>query len=255
MLIARVHLFAFLLIIHKIFLCLLIQVKGFGGATYKSFKTYQEADSFVRAHYSSASFTTSQSNRPAAAPTNGKAENTKKRAADTNQNNPNKRPCTNNSSYNQITIHFDGGSRGNPGVAGAGSQVVFTTSTSKTTFLIREYCGDKQTNNYAEYTGMIAGLKQAKSCVVNHVKNMDPSESIPDFTIDVYGDSNLAIQQMNGCWQCKNENIKPLYNQARELAYTLTNGDVGAKCLLKFQHVYREQNKVADGKNGNLVFV
>jgi len=59
-----------------------------------------------------------------------------------------KQISTNNAQL-QITIHFDGGSRGNPGLAGCGAEVkIDDNSTFKlTTYLIREYVGTSETNN------------------------------------------------------------------------------------------------------------
>jgi ribonuclease HI len=151
----------------------------------------------------------------------------------------------------EIIIHFDGGSRGNPGVAGAGAEVKVTSKEKLTTYFIREYCGNRHTNNFAEYSGLIAGLTQAKICVEDYFATKDESKSsLLSFHISVYGDSNLVVQQMNGSWQCKNDNIKPLYSRALKMANYLKSdvAALGVKCLLSFHHVYRDQNKVADGK-------
>jgi ribonuclease HI len=146
----------------------------------------------------------------------------------------------------QITIYFDGGARGNPGVAGAGAEVVVVDSTAnnqKTTYLIRQYCGDHETNNYAEYNGLIKGLQQAKAFVAEHIKKKTTGAT-PLFTLEVYGDSNLIIQQMRGNWKCKNDNIKPLYGQCLQLIKELQS--MGANSEVSYDHVYRDQNKTAD---------
>lgn len=151
----------------------------------------------------------------------------------------------------EIIIHFDGGSRGNPGVAGAGAEVKVTSKEKQTTYFIREYCGNRHTNNFAEYSGLIAGLTQAKMCIEDiFAKNDDSKSSLLSFHLNIYGDSNLVVQQMNGSWQCKNDNIKPLYSKALKMANYFKNdvAGLGVKCLLSFHHVYRDQNKVADGK-------
>lgn len=150
-----------------------------------------------------------------------------------------------------ITIHFDGGSRGNPGIAGAGAEVkVISKDKECTIYHAREYCGEKQTNNYAEYSGLILGLKLANQCVINHSNGVARPEEPswrPSYRVCVYGDSNLVIQQMKGVWQCKNSNIKSLYSDACILKSAVKDrlGLVGS---IIFEHVYREQNKVADGE-------
>ena len=142
-----------------------------------------------------------------------------------------------------ITIYFDGGSRSNPGIAGAGAEVKVRTAENCTIYRIRQFCGNKQTNNFAEYTGLIVSLKQAIECLTNHYAKNTSSPC----RVMIHGDSNLVVQQVNGCWQCKNTNIRSLYNEARELYANL--GDViGTRGSLSLQHVYREQNKIADGK-------
>eukprot|EP00970_Alexandrium_tamarense_P005252 scaffold852_cov197-Alexandrium_tamarense.AAC.10 len=158
---------------------------------------------------------------------------------------PSKRIC-NTTPQLQITIYFDGGARGNPGVAGAGAEVVVVDSTAnnqKTTYLIRQYCGDHETNNYAEYNGLIKGLQQAKAFVAEHIKKKKTGAT-PLFTLEVYGDSNLIIQQMRGNWKCKNDNIKPLYGQCLQLIKELQS--MGANSEVSYDHVYRDQNKTTD---------
>ena len=156
----------------------------------------------------------------------------------------------------QITIHFDGGSRGNPGVAGAGAEVVMLDSTtdvvSTTTYSAREYCGERATNNYAEYRGLLAGLARAKSCIEQHASMMSLSKR-PLFRLQVFGDSNLIIQHMRGTWQCKHPNIVPLFHACRSMVEEIQKYDV--RSVVEFDHVYREQNKVADGELVEDIFI
>lgn len=152
----------------------------------------------------------------------------------------------------QITIHFDGGSRGNPGVAGAGSEVVIvnrsTDVTSTSTYSVREYCGESATNNFAEYNGLLAGLETTKSFIEKLVSgiSLPKTATRPLFRLKVYGDSNLIIQQMRGTWQCKHPNIMPFFHACRSLIEAMKKYD--ARSVVEFEHVYREQNKVADGE-------
>jgi len=150
-----------------------------------------------------------------------------------------------------ITIHFDGGSRGNPGLAGAGAKVVATNNSTTdgpittTTYLIREYCGENATNNYAEYKGLLAGLRQAVALL-----DFNVLESRGRLRLQVYGDSNLIIQQLRGTWQCKHPNLLPLYEQSQRLISGIkqyaSQQSCDLRCDISFDHVYREHNKFAD---------
>jgi ribonuclease HI len=130
-----------------------------------------------------------------------------------------------------ITAFFDGGARSNPGPAGYGVYIVDDLGN-----VLAELHGSLgvNTNNVAEYNGLIAALTWA----VEH----DVRE------ITVKGDSLLIIEQMRGNYKVKNEGLKPLHMQARMLVMQIGN--------VKFQHVPREQNKDADrlsnvGMDGN----
>eukprot|EP00956_Cyclotella_meneghiniana_P010870 scaffold15231_cov66-Cyclotella_meneghiniana.AAC.8 len=228
------------------------QVKGFSGAIFKSFKTRPEAESFMTVNSSLPSSTTSSSRTDNVVGYSNNVSNTsssalgKKRtieSLDEEENTSNKRLHVDNAVQEfsvDVTIYFDGGSRGNPGIAGAGAEVKVGTKENCTIYRIRQFCGCKQTNNFAEYTGLIIGLKQAIECLANCAKNT----SLP-CRVRIYGDSNLVVQQVNGCWQCKNDNIRSLYNEARRL-YANIRDIIGEKGTLSLQHVYREQNKIAD---------
>lgn len=115
----------------------------------------------------------------------------------------------------------DGGSRGNPGIAGAG--FVILDEKKKEISHGGGYCGI-QTNNFAEYTSLILGLEQALKLEITHLK--------------VFMDSKLAIEQMKGNWKVKHINIKPLNEKANILADQFQE--------IKFQHIPREKNKLAD---------
>ncbi len=121
-----------------------------------------------------------------------------------------------------ITIHSDGGSRGNPGPAGIGVVIEYVGQTQK----IAEYIGEA-TNNQAEYQAIVAGLLWVKE----NIKE--------DRQIECYLDSQLVVEQLKGNYKMKNEGLKPLYWQARGLIM-----DLGGK--VTFNYVPREQNKEAD---------
>jgi len=121
-----------------------------------------------------------------------------------------------------VTIHIDGGSRGNPGPAGAGI-VIRSRSDNAILYKGGVFLG-RATNNVAEYSGLLAGLRAAERLDVSNV--------------DVFSDSELLVRQLNGQYRVKNPGLKPLYRQALELS------DGFESCT--FTHIRREQNISAD---------
>ncbi len=115
----------------------------------------------------------------------------------------------------------DGGSRGNPGIAGAGA--VLYGEDKKELDRDGVFCG-VQTNNFAEYEGMICGL------------NVALRNDITD--LEVFMDSKLIVEQMNGNWKVKNANIKPLFERAKNIAEGFEK--------ISYSHIRREKNTVAD---------
>ncbi|MFZ0120163.1 MAG: bifunctional RNase H/acid phosphatase [Pseudonocardiaceae bacterium] len=122
----------------------------------------------------------------------------------------------------RVIVEADGGSRGNPGPAGYGA-VVRDADTGE---LLAETSGGlgTTTNNVAEYSGLIAGLRAA-------VKEGAQS-------VEARLDSKLVIEQMSGRWQIKQPHLRPLASEAAELARQL--GDV------KYTWVPRARNAHAD---------
>ena len=118
-------------------------------------------------------------------------------------------------------IYFDGCSKGNPGKAGAGAVLYKNNNELESKSL---FVGEKETNNVAEYKGLITGLALA---IKNNVKE-----------VIVKGDSLLIIQQMTGKYKVKSENLMALYLQAKDLDRWFTKID--------YKHVYRTSNKRAD---------
>ena len=232
------------------------QTAGFSGALFKSFKTHDEAKAFITSNTTSATVTAA----PSSNNTVGKkrARDVKDVSSHTTQNKRSyQHPFKNNAARFCLTIYFDGGSRGNPGVAGCGAEVIAVNNAMNppitTKYLIREYCGDRETNNYAEYNGLIAGLKQART-LISELVGADTSSSSstgtsssvskPLLKLQIYGDSNLIIQQLKGNWKCKHEGLKPLYHQCQRLIADIKNKVANSE--VSYDHVYREQNKVAD---------
>ncbi len=118
-------------------------------------------------------------------------------------------------------LFCDGGSRGNPGPAAAGA-VLFDLKGNKI-WQGGKFCG-KTTNNVAEYKSLILGMEQAIELAVTE--------------LNVFMDSKLVIEQMKGQWKVKNVGLKPLFERAKNLYENFDN--------VKFSHVPREKNKVAD---------
>lgn len=100
-----------------------------------------------------------------------------------------------------LVVEADGGSRGNPGVAGAGA-VVLDPVTGSVLCQIGVYVG-VASNNVAEYNGMIAGLQAA-------------FERSPD-SVHVRMDSKLVVEQMSGRWKIKHPDMLTLARRAHDL--------------------------------------
>ncbi len=124
-----------------------------------------------------------------------------------------------------LTIHTDGGSRGNPGPA-ASAFVVEQNGTL--IFKGSKFLG-KVTNNSAEYTGVIIALEWLINFNIQY----------PISNIQFVLDSELIVRQINGLYKVKDENLQKLFAEVKGLI-TKT----GKKII--FKNVPREQNKIAD---------
>ena len=116
--------------------------------------------------------------------------------------------------------YIDGGSRGNPGLAGYGVRIEQDDGTVRE---LKDSVG-VATNNVAEYRGLLAALEWASTSGVA--------------TFHVRSDSLLLVKQMLGDYKVKNAGLKPLH--ARALALVCEIGSV------TFEHVRREKNTEAD---------
>jgi probable phosphoglycerate mutase len=101
----------------------------------------------------------------------------------------------------KLVVEADGGSRGNPGLAGYGALV----SDGQTGEVLAEVCDSlgTATNNVAEYSGLVAGLRKA-------------GEIAPGADVQVRMDSKLVVEQMSGRWQIKDPGLRTLAAAARE---------------------------------------
>lgn len=126
-----------------------------------------------------------------------------------------------------LIVEADGGSRGNPGVAGWGAVVRDRTTGT----VLHEGCAPlgKASNNVAEYTGMIEGLRAASA--------IDPAADVL-----VRMDSKLVVEQMSGRWKIKHDDMRRLALQARDLVAEISS----AGGSVSFEWMPREQNKTAD---------
>jgi probable phosphoglycerate mutase len=120
-----------------------------------------------------------------------------------------------------FTAHCDGGSRGNPGPAAYGA--VIEDPRGQVSARLSAFLG-VQTNNYAEYAGLLAVLKWA---VQNGVR-----------CLRVVSDSELMVKQMKGTYRVASPGLRPLWEEARQLARKLDG--------FQMTHTLRAGNKEAD---------
>ena len=121
----------------------------------------------------------------------------------------------------RVRVYSDGAARGNPGKSGAGA--VLVDPSGQVIDKLGKFLGT-QTNNYAEYMGLLLGLRRARALGVREV--------------EVFADSELMIRQLGGRYQVKSPTLKPLYDEAVRLLNDFSR--------VKLVHVPREMNKVAD---------
>jgi probable phosphoglycerate mutase len=119
------------------------------------------------------------------------------------------------------TAHCDGGSRGNPGPSGYGA--VIEDPQGRVVVRLGEFLGI-QTNNYAEYSGLLAVLKWAIDNGATHLR--------------VVSDSELMVKQMRGLYKVKSPGLIPLWHEAKRRAAKLEG--------FEMRHTLRGGNKEAD---------
>lgn len=152
----------------------------------------------------------------------------------------------------KIQMHFDGGSRGNPGVAGCGAHVVSCVPSDpdqpKVSKLIRHFCGENCTNNMAEYSGLVEGLRQIERIINSFCEN-NKFQSPKHVEIDIKGDSNLIINQMNGNYAVKNDGMRIKHQECKKIIGAMKDTLKANNIIpdITFEHVYRNENSIADG--------
>jgi ribonuclease HI len=120
-----------------------------------------------------------------------------------------------------LIAHSDGGARGNPGPAGYG--VVIQDETGRKLAALSQYLGH-QTNNFAEYQGLIAGLEFA----IAHGHK----------ALKVVSDSELLVRQIKGIYKVRNPALRDLHARAKEL--------IGKLDWFSIDHALRQHNQDAD---------
>jgi ribonuclease HI len=117
--------------------------------------------------------------------------------------------------------YIDGGSRGNPGVAGYGVDI--RDEHGQPLASLSKSLGNR-TNNFAEYSALIGALEYANSHGYDAVR--------------IYADSELLVRQVNGLYRVKSLDLKPLYDRAMALISKLKQFSI--------HHIPRDQNREAD---------
>jgi len=120
-----------------------------------------------------------------------------------------------------LIAHSDGGARGNPGPSGYG--VVIQDEAGRKIAALSQYLGH-QTNNFAEYQGLIAALEYA----IEHGHK----------ALKVVSDSELLVRQIKGIYKVKNLTLQELHARAKELIAQLE--------WFSIDHALREHNREAD---------
>ena len=120
-----------------------------------------------------------------------------------------------------LVAHSDGGARGNPGPAGYG--VVIQDQAGRKVAGLSQYLGH-QTNNFAEYQGLIAALEYT----IAHGHK----------ALKVVSDSELLVRQIKGIYKVKNATLQELHARAKQLIAQLE--------WFSIDHALREHNREAD---------
>jgi len=125
-------------------------------------------------------------------------------------------------------LYCDGAARGNPGPAGAGAVIV--NPAGHIVAKIGKFLGE-ETNNVAEYMGLILGLRRAKAMGIKE--------------LDVLADSELVVKQLNGDYAVKAEHLQPLHAEAQALLKAFDQIEV--------RHIPREENGQADAMSNRAI--
>jgi len=125
-------------------------------------------------------------------------------------------------------LFTDGAARGNPGPAGAGAVII--SPDGHIVAKVGKFLGE-ETNNVAEYMGLILGLRRAKAMGIKE--------------LDVLADSELMVKQLNGDYAVKAEHLKPLHDEAKALLKAFE--------AIEVRHIPREENAQADAMSNRAI--
>ncbi|MDY7083407.1 MAG: ribonuclease HI family protein [Halobacteria archaeon] len=123
-------------------------------------------------------------------------------------------------SGNEITVYFDGASRGNPGE----SAVAYVIVDGETVVKKHAEEIDEGTNNEAEYKALLKALETAHKLGYSNV--------------EAVGDSQLVVKQVAGKWSCNADNLRPLLDEVNDITDKFDEFEI--------RHVPREANSEAD---------
>lgn len=121
----------------------------------------------------------------------------------------------------KLTVHVDGGARGNPGPAAIAA--VITGADGEVVDSAAQVIG-RATNNVAEYRALVFGIERAVALGATE--------------LELVGDSELVVKQVRGEYRVKDPNLKPLHGTAMSALRDLDGWSI--------RHVGRDQNAHAD---------
>lgn len=138
-----------------------------------------------------------------------------------------------------LNIYTDGGSRGNPGIAGVGIYV--TDENGEPLYSQAKFLGVK-TNNESEYMGFLLSAEWLKNEFLEKKEilwNQKKSSTFPPQKIEWYLDSKLVVEQLNKRWKIKEARLLELAKKCWNILDTLPHP-------IEIQHIPRAQNAHAD---------
>ena len=121
----------------------------------------------------------------------------------------------------KLTVHVDGGARGNPGPAAIAA--VVSDGNGEIVSDASQAIG-RATNNVAEYRALLLGIATALELGATE--------------LDLVGDSELVVKQVQGEYKVKNADLKPLHAEVKAALAGVASWSI--------RHVRREFNAEAD---------
>lgn len=143
---------------------------------------------------------------------------TTNKRAKTEERSSSKRQRPNQPKVNSLTLHFDGRAKGNPGRGGAGA-AISGAHIQEEYIKVSRTLGSSATRNFAEYMGLIMGLRQTLEFLEDErIVNLGYHESAERMSLEIIGDSELVIRQMTGQYKVKTKDLRILHSIATVLA-------------------------------------